>query len=77
MFYRIREKIAYSRAGKLAATIIRNRYFPNARVHWVQQALAECSLRVLCFIFYPCFALISFDYSGGEMIGVQPGVGLF
>ena len=45
--YRIREKLAYSRLGKLLATWIRNRYFPAARVHWVQQALTECSLRIL------------------------------
>lgn len=41
MLYTIREKLAYSKAGKAAATIIRNKWFPQARVHWVQQALAD------------------------------------
>ena len=41
MAYTIREKLAYSKAGKIIATIIRNRMFPNSRVHWVQQALAD------------------------------------
>lgn len=39
--YRIREKFAYSRTGKLIATAIRNRWFPLARVHWVQQGIAD------------------------------------
>lgn len=47
MGYLIREKAAYSMLGKLIATIVRNYYFPNARVHWVQQAFAEFSLRAL------------------------------
>ena len=39
--YRIREKIAYSPIGKFAATVIRDRFFPNSRAHWVQQAIAD------------------------------------
>lgn len=45
--YRLREKLAYSRIGKFSATFIRDRFFPNARVHWVQAAFAEMNLRVL------------------------------
>jgi len=41
MAYTIREKLAYSKAGKIVATIIRNRMYPDSRVHWVQQALAD------------------------------------
>jgi hypothetical protein len=41
MFYRIREKAAYSIVGKHIATVVRDRFFPNSRVHWVQQAMAE------------------------------------
>jgi len=41
--YSLREKLAYSKAGKMVATILRNRMFPNSRVHWVQQALADMS----------------------------------
>ena len=37
----IREKMAYSKIGKMVATLIRNRRYPNARVHWIQQALAD------------------------------------
>ena len=37
----ISEKLAYSKPGKFVATVIRNKYFPTARVHWVQQALAD------------------------------------
>jgi hypothetical protein len=44
MSYRIRETIAYSRVGKLVATLVRNLCFPNARVHWVQQAFADFSM---------------------------------
>ncbi|CAB5187283.1 hypothetical protein UFOVP161_28 [uncultured Caudovirales phage] len=35
------EKLVYSKPGKFIATILRNKYFPDARVHWVQQALAD------------------------------------
>lgn len=45
MLYRIREKLAYSRVGKIVATKIRDRYFPNARVHWIQQAIADANFR--------------------------------
>ena len=41
MFYRIREKIAYSAVGKVVATVVRNALYPNARVHWIQQSLAD------------------------------------
>jgi hypothetical protein len=41
MLYIIREKIAYSRVGKIVATVIRDVLFPNSRIHWVQQALAD------------------------------------
>lgn len=39
--YSIREKLAYSVIGKLVARLIRNKFYPNARIHWIQQALAE------------------------------------
>ena len=42
--YTLREKLAYSAIGKFMATIVRNRYYPACRVHWVQQAFADCSL---------------------------------
>ena len=41
--YTVTEKIAYSTIGKLVATVVRNHYFPDCRVHWVQQALTELS----------------------------------
>lgn len=41
MLYRIREKAAYSSIGKRIATTLRDRFFQNSRVHWVQQAMAE------------------------------------
>ena len=41
------EKLAYSKAGKFVATILRNKYFPDSRVHWVQQALADRTFRSL------------------------------
>jgi hypothetical protein len=44
MIYRIREKLAYSIFGKKVATLIRNKCYPHARVHWVQQAMADASL---------------------------------
>lgn len=39
--YTLREKLAYSKAGKLLATVLRNCIYKNARIHWVQQALAD------------------------------------
>lgn len=45
--YPIFEKLAYSKPGKFVATVIRNKYFPAARVHWVQQALANRNFRGL------------------------------
>ena len=42
-FYRIREKRAYSKIGKLVATVARNLSWKQARVHWVQQAFADWS----------------------------------
>jgi hypothetical protein len=47
MIYTITEKLAYSKAGKLVATIVRNRYFPTCRVHWVQQGMAEMNFSKL------------------------------
>ena len=47
MLYRIMEKAAYSRVGKAAATAIRNKFFPNCRVHWVQQAIADRDFRAV------------------------------
>jgi len=41
MAYSIREKLAYSAAGRIIATIVRNAVFPQSRVHWVQQAFAD------------------------------------
>ena len=45
--YEIREKMAYSKIGKLIATLARNAFYKNARVHWVQQAFADWNLRNL------------------------------
>jgi hypothetical protein len=39
--YTIREKIAYSKIGKLVATVIRNNVYKQSRIHWVQQAIAD------------------------------------
>lgn len=47
MLYRIREKLAYSAAGKMVATAIRNRFYPQARIHWVQQSIADASFSKL------------------------------
>ena len=47
MSYQIREKLAYSKLGKLVATIARNLIWKRARVHWVQQAFADGSARLL------------------------------
>jgi len=41
MTYQIREKIAYSKIGKMVATIVRDHFFPGSRAHWVQQAIAD------------------------------------
>lgn len=41
MFYTLREKMAYSKVGKMVATVIRDRCYKGSRVHWVQQALAD------------------------------------
>ena len=38
--YSITEKIAYSKAGKMVATLLRNRFYPNCRIHWIQDAIA-------------------------------------
>lgn len=46
-FYTITEKLAYSKVGKVVATMIRNAYYKEARVHWVQQAMAELSFKKL------------------------------
>ena len=45
-FYRIREKLAYSKIGKFAAVVIRNRFYPFARSHWLQQSFADWSFLV-------------------------------
>lgn len=47
MFYRIREKIAYSTLGKTVATMLRNLIWKKARVHWVQQSMADASFHAL------------------------------
>jgi hypothetical protein len=39
--YTLREKLAYSKLGKLIATALRNKVYKGSRVHWVQQAMAE------------------------------------
>lgn len=44
MGYQIREKVAYSKLGKLVATMARDLYFPSAKVHWIQQAFADWSV---------------------------------
>lgn len=41
MFYTLRTKLAYSALGKAIATIVRDRYFPKCRVHWVQHAFVD------------------------------------
>ncbi len=43
--YTLRENLAYSAAGKALATVIRNSFYSKARVHWVQQAFADLSLK--------------------------------
>ena len=43
--YQIREKLAYSKVGKFVATIVRDRRYPNSRVHWVQQAFADWNFK--------------------------------
>ena len=45
--YSFREALAYSAAGKALATLIRNTCYPKARIHWVQQALADASFSKL------------------------------
>ena len=47
MFYQITEKLAYSKAGKAIATVLRDRFYPNCRVHWVQQSIAELNFKKL------------------------------
>jgi hypothetical protein len=41
MFYTIREKAAYSKAGKAMAKALQHLMFRNSRVHWIQQAMAD------------------------------------
>jgi len=41
MFYRIRETLAYSKIGKMVAIIVREKKYPEERVHWVQQRFAD------------------------------------
>lgn len=47
MSYHIREKLIYSKLGKFIATVARDLIWKQARVHWVQQAFADNSLRCL------------------------------
>lgn len=41
MTYQLREKLAYSKIGKIIATIVRDHFYPESRVHWLQQAVAD------------------------------------
>lgn len=41
MKYETREKLAYSRIGKVIATVIRAVAFRDSRIHWIQQAMAD------------------------------------
>lgn len=45
--YAITEKLAYSKAGKAVATMLRNAIYKDSRVHWVQQAMAEMNFKKL------------------------------
>lgn len=45
--YAITEKLAYSKAGKAVATILRNTLYKDSRIHWVQQAMAEMNFKKL------------------------------
>jgi hypothetical protein len=45
--YVIREKLAYSKAGKFVATILRNTIYKDSRIHWVQQAMADLNFKKL------------------------------
>jgi hypothetical protein len=45
--YALREKLAYSKAGKAIATILRNAIYKDSRIHWVQQAMADLSFKKL------------------------------
>lgn len=45
--YAITEKLAYSKAGKAVATMLRNVIYKDSRVHWVQQAMAEMNFKKL------------------------------
>jgi hypothetical protein len=45
--YTITEKLAYSKAGKAVATILRNTIYKDSRIHWVQQAMADLSFKKL------------------------------
>jgi hypothetical protein len=46
--YQVREKLAYSVIGKAVATLLRNAIYKRSRVHWVQQAFADCNFSKLC-----------------------------
>jgi len=39
--YPLREKIAYSFVGKQVCRVIRAIAYPNERLHWVQQRIAD------------------------------------
>lgn len=45
--YAITEKLAYSKAGKVVATILRNAIYKDSRIHWVQQAMADMNFKKL------------------------------
>ena len=41
MFYSIREKMAYSKVGKMVAKYLQAKVYKQSRVHWIQQAMAD------------------------------------
>ena len=47
IMYAITEKLAYSKAGKLVATLMRNTIYKDSRIHWVQQAMADMNFKKL------------------------------
>jgi hypothetical protein len=47
MIHSLREKLAYSALGKCIAAVVRNSFYPTARIHWVQQAFADFSFKLL------------------------------
>jgi hypothetical protein len=39
--YLLREKLAYSFMGKQVCKVIKNVFYSNERLHWVQQRVAD------------------------------------